>query len=229
MLLLRREEHERTARKFDDSYFNLGMRPAVFPRWETLPEFERISWRIFREDEFATHLRLEKFAVLRWREKFQKASKWSTILKVFRRAVFCSGVFILLDCHELYLTYFTDAPWRNGSGDTSRIKRLFLHRVVSGTVYDSGSMEHTGSGICFHGGGDTARRRVPYRRFYLLWGFSGIWPGTESSSRWAVSASPSGMLQKVAGENPASLPEWFRVEDCFYPWAQERRIYRKNQ
>ena len=29
-----------------------------------------ISWRIFREAEFATHLRLEKFAVLRRREKF---------------------------------------------------------------------------------------------------------------------------------------------------------------
>ena len=44
-------------------------------RKEALHGFLRSSRRIFREDEFVPHLSLEKLAVLRWREKFQKASK----------------------------------------------------------------------------------------------------------------------------------------------------------
>ena len=53
-----------------------------------------VIWRrIFREDEFATYLRLEKFAVLRWREKLVQSPltsrKCRRAVIVARRHSFC--------------------------------------------------------------------------------------------------------------------------------------------
>lgn len=45
-----------------------------------------ISRRIFREDKFVTHLRLEKFAVLRWREKLVQSPPYHHHFLFHRRA-----------------------------------------------------------------------------------------------------------------------------------------------